>query len=42
LLRSLSIQDFRNLTQVELEPSPRTTVLVGLNGQGKTNLLEAI
>ena len=41
-LLSLGIQDFRNLARVELEPSPRATVLVGLNGQGKTNLLEAI
>jgi DNA replication and repair protein RecF len=41
-LLSLHIQDFRNLAAVELAPSPRTTVLVGQNGQGKTNLLEAI
>jgi DNA replication and repair protein RecF len=27
---------------VEIAPSPRATVLVGQNGQGKTNLLEAI
>jgi DNA replication and repair protein RecF len=41
-LVSLEIHDFRNLAQVSLEPSPRSTVLVGDNGQGKTNLLEAI
>jgi DNA replication and repair protein RecF len=41
-LVSLHIRDFRNLASVELTPSPRTTVLVGENGQGKTNLLEAI
>jgi DNA replication and repair protein RecF len=41
-LVSLEIQDFRNLARVSLVPSPRTTVLVGENGQGKTNLLEAI
>ncbi len=41
-LLSLQIQDFRNLAAVALAPSPRTTVLVGQNGQGKTNLLEAI
>ncbi|HET8539805.1 MAG TPA: DNA replication/repair protein RecF [Anaeromyxobacter sp.] len=41
LLR-LQAQDFRNLAGVDLEPSPRTTILVGENGQGKTNLLEAI
>jgi DNA replication and repair protein RecF len=27
---------------VELAPSPRATILIGENGQGKTNLLEAI
>jgi DNA replication and repair protein RecF len=41
-LDSLEIRDFRNLAAVELVPSPRATVLVGANGQGKTNLLEAI
>ncbi|HSM91314.1 MAG TPA: DNA replication/repair protein RecF [Anaeromyxobacteraceae bacterium] len=39
---SLQITDFRNLAEVSVRPSPRTTVLVGDNGQGKTNLLEAI
>lgn len=42
LLRSLTVGDFRNLAQVELVPSPAATVVVGPNGQGKTNLLEAI
>ncbi len=41
-LVSLSVRDFRNLAAVDLEPSPRATILVGENGQGKTNLLEAI
>ena len=41
-LVSLQAHDFRNLAAVELEPSPRATVLLGENGQGKTNLLEAI
>ncbi len=41
LLR-LAIQDFRNLGSVDLQPSPRATILLGENGQGKTNLLEAI
>ncbi len=41
-LRSLEIQDFRNIAAASLEPSPTTTVLVGRNGQGKTNLLESI
>ncbi len=41
-LISLQIRDFRNLASVDLEPSPRTTILLGSNGQGKTNLLEAV
>ena len=41
-LRALTLQDFRNLGEVALEPSPRLTVLLGENGQGKTNLLEAV
>ncbi len=32
----------RNLGPVRLEPSERFNVFVGDNGQGKTNLLEAI
>jgi DNA replication and repair protein RecF len=42
LLQRLQLQDFRNLAQVELSPSPHATVVVGRNGQGKTNLLEAV
>ena len=38
----LEVRDFRNLAEVDLEPSPRTTILVGENGQGQTNLLEAV
>ena len=41
-LVSLSVRDFRNLAEVDLTPSPRATILLGENGQGKTNLLEAI
>ncbi|WP_243337564.1 DNA replication/repair protein RecF [Anaeromyxobacter soli] len=41
-LLSLAVKDFRNLAEVVLAPSPRATVLLGENGQGKTNLLEAI
>ncbi|HXT17955.1 MAG TPA: DNA replication and repair protein RecF [Gemmatimonadaceae bacterium] len=38
----LDVRDFRNLERVELEPPPEGVVLIGENGQGKTNLLEAI
>jgi DNA replication and repair protein RecF len=41
-LLSLAVADFRNLARVALSPSPRATIFVGANGQGKTNLLEAI
>ena len=36
------VRDFRNIAAAALAPSPRATVLVGANGQGKTNLLEAV
>jgi DNA replication and repair protein RecF len=42
LLQRLQLQDFRNLARVDLVPSPHATVVVGRNGQGKTNLLEAV
>lgn len=41
-LLALVISDFRNLENLELRPSARATIAVGQNGQGKTNLLEAI
>lgn len=41
-LEHLSCDGLRNLVEVELSPSRRVTLLVGDNGQGKTNLLEAI
>jgi DNA replication and repair protein RecF len=39
---ALQADDFRNLASVLVEPHPRFNVLWGDNGQGKTNLLEAI
>lgn len=38
----LSIADFRSWPLAELELEPGVTTLVGRNGQGKTNLVEAI
>ncbi|WP_199424725.1 DNA replication/repair protein RecF [Actinotalea solisilvae] len=38
----LSLTDFRSYEQVDLELEPGVTALVGPNGQGKTNLVEAI
>ncbi len=42
ILRSLTTQNFRNLDQAETAFHPTSNVIVGRNGQGKTNLLEAI
>jgi DNA replication and repair protein RecF len=42
-LRRLSLADFRNYTSAELAPAPDgLTVIRGDNGEGKTNLLEAV
>ena len=42
-LTRLWLTDFRNYTAAELEPDPQgLTVVVGANGEGKTNLLEAV
>jgi DNA replication and repair protein RecF len=38
----LSATDFRSYAQVDLDFDPGVTALVGPNGQGKTNLVEAI
>ncbi|MDQ0260755.1 DNA replication/repair protein RecF [Sinomonas atrocyanea] len=38
----LSLTDFRSYAQLDLELSPGATVLVGQNGVGKTNLVEAL
>ena len=38
----LSIRDFRNLERIEVELPASGMLVVGENGQGKTNLLEAI
>src|SRR4029453_13703463 len=41
-VRTLGLTDFRSYTSVEVNLSPGLTVLVGPNGEGKTNLLEAL
>ena len=40
-LSSLSVVDFRSYASAELPLTPGVTTLIGLNGQGKTNLVEA-
>lgn len=42
LVTRLALRDFRNFTEAELRPHPRFNVICGENGQGKTNLLEAL
>jgi len=41
-IRALTARAFRNHREVRIEPGPRTTILVGPNAAGKSNLLEAI
>jgi DNA replication and repair protein RecF len=41
-LARLTVRDFRNLARVDLELPPEGMVVVGENGHGKTNLLEAV
>ncbi|MGO4384364.1 DNA replication/repair protein RecF [Specibacter sp. RAF43] len=41
-IEQLSLTDFRSYAQVDLQLTPGVTVLVGSNGLGKTNLVEAI
>ena len=42
ILRSLTAQGFRNLAAAEFAFHDQVNIVVGRNGQGKTNLLEAI
>jgi DNA replication and repair protein RecF len=39
---SLSLRDFRNHISTDIEPGVGPVVFIGSNGQGKTNLVEAI
>ncbi len=42
ILRHLSILNYKNIAQAELDLSPGINCLIGQNGEGKTNLLDAI
>lgn len=42
IVYELEAENFRNIPSARLEPSPGLNVLCGNNGQGKTNLLEAV
>jgi DNA replication and repair protein RecF len=42
ILARLSLRDFRNYERLDIEFEPGINVLAGANGQGKSNLLEAV
>lgn len=42
LISTLNILNYRNIREASLEFSPKLNCFVGLNGQGKTNVLDAI
>ena len=42
ILKRISILNYKNLEQVELDFSTKMNCLIGQNGMGKTNLLDAI
>src|SRR3989344_8197619 len=41
-LKRINLTNFRNYTSLELDFDQRPTVLVGDNGAGKSNILEAV
>ncbi|MBR6856743.1 MAG: DNA replication and repair protein RecF [Bacteroidaceae bacterium] len=41
-LEHLFVQDYRNILQADLDFSPKLNCFVGMNGMGKTNLLDAV
>ena len=42
LVKHLTLTDFRNYQQADIALNPGVTLFVGRNGQGKTNLVEAV
>ena len=42
ILQSLNILNYRNIREASLEFAPKLNCFVGLNGQGKTNVLPFI
>ena len=42
ILRKISILNYKNIAQADLDLSPKMNCLIGQNGEGKTNVLDAI
>ncbi len=42
ILEELSIINYKNLVQAELQFSPKINCFIGNNGMGKTNQLDAV
>ena len=42
ILEKISILNYKNIGDVELQFSPKVNCLIGNNGMGKTNVLDAI
>ena len=42
ILQSINITNFKNIARCDLEFSPKFNCLLGDNGMGKSNLLDAI
>lgn len=42
IIKKLSLQNFRNYSNQDVEFSPNLNIIIGKNAQGKTNLLEAV
>ena len=42
ILEQLSLLNYKNIEQAQLTLSPNVNCLIGANGQGKTNVLDAI
>ena len=42
ILKQLQLQNFRNYSKAAFDFDPHTTIIVGQNAIGKTNLIEAI
>ena len=42
ILEKLSIINYKNIAEASLELSPKINCLIGQNGVGKTNVLDAI